>query len=283
MRINLPDYHIHTTLCNHASGTMEEYVEQAIGLGLEEMGFSDHMPVMPEPHLCMGYGDLPRYIDRVHELQDRCSGRIIIRLGCEMDMVESRTGEIEEIIRTSGFDYVIGSVHYLEGWPFDQEKYKNLFEEKNMRDIYDLFFETVIRAARSGLYDITGHIDNIKRMGYRLDGDMTPYYEKTAAVLGELGLAFELNTSGYDTAAEEAYPSTDFLRILRSRNIPVTTGSDAHLPEQVGRHFTKAVEILQEAGYTETAYFHNRKLIMKPLAVSGNDKTLAPDVSRGLE
>ena len=275
MRIDLPDYHIHTTLCNHASGTMEEYVEQALRLGLEEIGFSDHMPVMPEPHLCMSYGDLPRYIDRVHELQDRYSGRITIRLGCEMDIVESRTDEIEEIIRTSGFDYVIGSIHYLEGWPFDQEKYKNVFEEKDMKDIYDLFFETVIRAARSGLYDITGHVDNIKRMGYRPDGDMTPYYERTAAVLGELGLAFELNTGGYDAAAEEAYPSLEFLRILRRHEIPVTAGSDAHLPEQVGRHFTQAGEILREAGYTETAYFQERKRIMKPLAASGNDKTVA--------
>jgi histidinol-phosphatase (PHP family) len=266
MSIHLPDYHIHTTLCNHAYGSMEEYIEQALRIGLEEIGFSDHMPVMPEPHLCMGFADLPVYIDHVHELQDRYSGRIKIKLGCEMDIVENRTDEIAEIINRSDFDYVIGSIHYLDGWPFDQEKYKNVFLEKDLGDIYDLFFETVIRAARSGLYDITGHIDNIKRMGYRLAGDMTPYYEKTASVLRELELAFELNSSGYDTAAEESYPSPEFLKILCKNNIPVTVGSDSHRPEHIGRHYPEALEVLQKAGYKEIAYFENRKRIMKPLS-----------------
>lgn len=277
MKIQLPDYHIHTTLCNHAYGSMEEYVEQAISIGLAEIGFSDHMPVMPEPHLCMSFADLPRYIDRVHELQDRYSGRITIRLGCEMDMVADRTDEIKEIISTSGFDYVIGSIHYLDGWPFDQDKYKNVFEERDLGDIYELFFEMIIRAARSGLYDITGHIDNIKRMGYRFYGDMTPYYEKTASVLAEMGLTFELNTAGFDTAAKEQYPSLEFLKVLQSRNIPVTVGSDSHRPEHIGRHFSEASKILREAGYTEVAYFQNRKRIMKSLAASGNDKNVSSD------
>jgi histidinol-phosphatase (PHP family) len=268
--MHFPDYHIHTTLCKHAEGEMEEYVEHALRIGLEEMGFSDHMPLMPEPQFCMDYSDLPGYLERVRDLRERYRGRIDIRLGCEMDMVAGREDEIRGIIERSGFDYVIGSIHYLDGWPFDQEQYRDVFEKNDLGAIYDLFFETVIRAARTGLYDVTGHIDNIKRMGYRLSGDMTPYYERTAAALREMDLAFEVNTSGFDTAAEEQYPSLEFLRVLNRHGVPVTLGSDSHRPGQVGRYFGRAYRVLREAGYDRVAYFRNRERIMIPLSeISG--------------
>ena len=266
-----PDYHIHTTLCKHAVGGMEEYVERAIELGLREIGFADHMPVMPEPQFCMDWDDLPVYIDRVHAIQDRYSGRIDIRLGCEMDIAPGREDEIRSIIERYDFDYVIGSVHYLDGWPFDQEKHKGVFEKGDLGHIYDLFFETVIRAARTGLYDIAGHIDNIKRMGYVLSGDLTPYYTRTAAVLKEMNVAFELNTSGYDSAAAEAYPSPAFLRVLCEAGVPVTLGSDSHSPDQVGRHFSRAFSVLHDAGYDSVTFYKGRGRIMRDIPEKGTD------------
>jgi histidinol-phosphatase (PHP family) len=244
---------------------MEEYVERAIDLGFEEIGFADHMPVMPEPQFCMEFSDLPLYLERVRDLRERYHERINIRLGCEMDIVPGREEEIGEIIEGSGFDYVIGSVHYLDGWPFDQEKYRDVFAKGDLNAIYNLFFETVIRAANTGLYDIAGHVDNIKRMGYRLSGDMTHYYERAAAALRGMNVAVEVNTSGIDTAAAEAYPSVEFLRILNRHGVPVTVGSDSHSPEQVGRHFGRAEDLLRGAGYDRVAYFRNRERIMKPL------------------
>jgi histidinol-phosphatase (PHP family) len=182
-----------------------------------------------------------------------------------MDMVQGRENEIRKIIEDSGFDYVIGSVHYLEGWPFDQEKYRHVFEQGNLKEIYNLFFDTIIRAAETGLYDIAGHVDNIKRMGYRLSGDMSEYYERAAKVFRDRDLTVELNTAGLDTAAKEPYPSLQFLRVLNRYNFPVPLGSDSHHPEQVGRHFTLACGILRESGYDQVAYFHERKRILKPL------------------
>ena len=265
MSMKLPDYHIHTTLCNHAYREMEEYVEHAIEIGLEEIGFAEHMPVMPEPHLCMSYDDLPYYIKRVKEIRDRYSDKITIRLGAEMDMDIDRIDEIESIIEQFDFDYVIGSIHYLDDWPFDQKQYKHRFERGNLDEIYERFFDTIIKAAESGVYDIAGHVDNLKRMGYRPSGDMTDYYEKVASVLKTMDVAAELNSSGYDYPAREAYPSTAFLSIFNRCNIPVTVGSDAHKPEHVGRHFEKAYAVLKEAGYASIAYFEGRKRELKPL------------------
>ena len=266
----LPDYHIHTRLCNHAEGEMEEYVERAIEAGLTEIGFSDHMPVMPEADLCMSYDELPWYVDRVHELRDRNRDRISIRLGCEMDIEHDRLDEIRDIIGAYPFDYIIGSIHYLDGWPFDQEQYSNGFELDDLVELYARFFDGIIRAAETGLFDVVGHIDNIKCMGYRPTGAVSANYERVAAALKNCNLVVEINTSGFDKPCGEQYPSDDFLAVLRSYDIPVTVGSDSHSPGHVGRHYERALSLLDKTGYDNVVYFENRNRIMKPLRPSGS-------------
>ncbi|MFC1692804.1 histidinol-phosphatase HisJ family protein [Candidatus Latescibacterota bacterium] len=261
----LPDYHIHTKLCNHAEGEMEDYVEQALKIGLKEIGFAGHMPVMPEPHLCMSYNKLPYYIEKIHEIQKTYKDRISIRLGCEMDIVHDRIGEIKNIIDEYEFDYIIGSIHYLDGWPFDQEQYKEAFEKGDLDDIYLHFFDAVISAVETGLYDIVGHVDNIKRMGFRPPDDLTYQYNRVASVIKSMNCVVELNTSGFDSACCEQYPSTEFLKILYRHGIPVTAGSDSHDPKQVGKYYERALSVLREAGYQHIVYFKGRERIMKSL------------------
>ncbi|MBN1294407.1 MAG: histidinol-phosphatase HisJ family protein [Candidatus Latescibacteria bacterium] len=272
MKVKLPDYHLHTTFCKHAEGSMESYVERAIELGLDEIGFSDHMPVMPEPQFCMGYDQLPIYIDRVRELQIRYESQISVRLGCEMDMVTDRLDEIRDIIEKNSFDYIIGSIHYLGGWPFDQKQYSHVFETDSIDRIYERFFNTIIEAAKTGLYDITGHIDNIKRMGYRPANDMSGLYEHVAEVLKSMDCTVEVNTSGIDSAAREPYPSLEFLRILCAKGVPVTVGSDSHNAESVGRYYDRVSEYIKEAGYNHIAYFKGRKRILKPIDGTNQNK-----------
>ena len=142
-------------------GAMAEYVEQAIANGLVEIGFSDHMPVMPEPHLCMRFDELPSYVDELRSVQDKYGDKISIKLGCEMDIEFDRVGDINKILSDYDFDYVIGSIHYLNSWPFDQEQYSDGFEKEPMIDIYRRFFDRIIAGMETGLYDTVGHIDNI--------------------------------------------------------------------------------------------------------------------------
>lgn len=253
------DYHMHTTRCNHAVGSMDDYVKQAISVGLAEIGFSEHLPVMPEAHLCMSYEQMPGYVDEVHRLQDTYGDRITIRLGGEMDMNLDRASEIEDIIARYPFDYIIGSVHYLGDWPFDQEQYRDQFDHERIEDIYRRFIDTVAEGARTGYYDISGHIDNLKRMGTPPPESMTPALEHLADVFAETNVAVEVNTGGYDHPAAEAYPSPLILTMLNARGVPVTLGSDAHAPEQVGRHFDRAAELLVSTGYDRIAVFDGRQ------------------------
>jgi len=269
--MNLPDYHIHTKLCNHAVGEMEDYVRQAVKVGLGEMGFSDHMPVMPESHLCMSFTELPVYVERVLELRERYRDEITIRLGCEMDIVAERMDDIRRILQTYPFDYVIGSIHYLDGWPFDQEQYSRRFTETAVEDIYERFFDAVVSAAETGVFDVVGHIDNIKCMGYRPDEEPVGLYERVASVVKECGLVVELNTSGFDKPAGEQYPSGKFIEILHRFGVPMTVGSDSHAPGHVGRYFDRALSLLEAYGYEHVTFFRNRERFQKPIRPSAAD------------
>jgi len=117
----------------------------------------------------------------------------------------------------------------------------------------------VWEACASGLFDIIGHIDVIKKFGYKPQESLEQYWYKTARVLKQTGTCLELNTAGRDAPVGEFYPARRFLEICRAAGVPVTLGSDAHGPDQVGRHFAEGTALLKAAGYTELAVFTGRK------------------------
>jgi histidinol-phosphatase (PHP family) len=75
------DYHMHTPLCGHATGSPEEYVQQAIKIGLKEIGFSDHAPMVnkPMPHITMAMDELPKYHAMIEDVQKRFASQINIK------------------------------------------------------------------------------------------------------------------------------------------------------------------------------------------------------------
>ncbi len=126
--ILLPDYHMHTTLCGHARGTVGDYVQRAIRLGLSEIGFSEHIYLyhLPleerDPELAMREVEMPLYVDMVRAAQRRYP-QIPIRLGLEADYIEGHEERLGRILASHPFDYVYGSVHFIEGWGFDDPRY----------------------------------------------------------------------------------------------------------------------------------------------------------------
>ena len=128
-----------------------------------------------------------------------------------------------------------------------------------MTDLYGRFFDVLAEAAQSGLYDIAGHIDNLKRMGHHPPGSLGDVIDNLARTFKSCDVAVELNTSGYDHEAAEAYPSPAILDALGRHGVPLTVGSDAHRPEDVARHFDRALRVLQAAGYDRVAFFNGRR------------------------
>ena len=262
------DYHVHTPMCGYASGTMEESVECALRKGFSEIGIADHLPLLytDDPTLSMRPEDLPAYVDAVSDLKERFRERIEVRLGIEADYYPGTLGEVERMLEAHPFDYVIGSVHILGDWIFDDPREEERYENVDIDEFYVAYLEAEKEMVATGLYDIVGHADLVKKFDRRASIDLTPHYRELLSEMKRMGVCFEVNTAGLRWPAGEIYPEPDFVRLGAETGVPVTLGSDSHCPEDVGRDFDLALKLLCDSGYREAATFKDRKINLVPLA-----------------
>jgi histidinol-phosphatase (PHP family) len=266
----LVDYHTHTTRCGHASGSMEEYVERALALGLAEIGFSDHIPLYflpPEKRdrtLAMAEAELPEYVESVLRLRQRYPD-FTLRLGLEADYFPGHEETLRRLLEPYPWDYVYGSVHFLDDWGFDDPRHVDRYLSWDVDELYRRYFDHVRTAAATGLFDVMGHLDVIKKFGHRPTGDPSPLYAEVAAALKAADVALEVSTAGLRKPVREIYPGPDLLAHCARLGVPVALGSDAHSPAEVGFAFDRALEALRSAGYRETVRFELRRRIPNPL------------------
>ncbi|MGY5484159.1 histidinol-phosphatase HisJ [Paenibacillus sp. ALE2] len=271
------DYHTHHSRCGHAIGSLEEYVQQGIRLGLDQLGLSDHMPLLHVepanyyPEMAMPMDELPRYVEECLELKERYKGQIDIRVGLEGDYIEGWEREIEDIIHAYPWDYVIGSVHFLGEWDVTDFRQVHHWEGKNVLEVYRTYYDAVSKAAATGLYDIMGHLDVIKRFGHHPkpeEKEELRELERSAlSAVARSGRAMELNASGLSKPCAEMFPSRRMLEEAFTLGIPLTIGSDAHDPAKLAEHLEKARALLYEVGYRELAVFQHRERSRVPLAL----------------
>ena len=263
----LVDYHIHTVLCNHASGAMEDYVKEAIRKGIRELGFAEHSPWMiqkPGHKLAPTFDEMEYYIEQVKALQERYNrpdSPVTVRLGIEADFIPNKLNEAREYIEAHDFDFVIGSIHHLNGWGFDDPQNIETYKEYDIREVYERYFALLEKLVDSGLADIIGHLDLTKKFGFRPKEGYTDLKEHIAKKIAAAGLVVELNTSGFDKPVGEFYPDEETLKFLYEDGGSVILSSDAHAPEEVGRHFDMAIGLLKRIGFTSLCTFKNRSCI----------------------
>ena len=160
-------------------------------------------------------------------------------------------------------------MHFLDGWGFDNPAEMEEYGRRDLDRVYEEYFALVQQAALSGLFDIIAHPDLIKKFAFRPARDLSPLYEETARAFQKAGVCAEVNSAGLRYPAGEIYPSFSFLKCLYKHNVPVTLGSDAHRPEQVGAGLPEALRLLREAGYQEIALFSARKKCFREIAGDG--------------
>lgn len=257
----LVNYHTHTPLCGHATGTIDEYVTQAISGGLSDIGFADHAPI-PEPMregISMSPGQTEIYISDILRAKEKYADRIKVRLGFEVDFPLFDT--FDKIYLTDlRIDYLIGSCHFMGDWPIDHGDYIDEYSRRDIDDIYKNYYAGLESLVDSNLFNITGHFDLPKKFGHRESNRETSSQtiERIATKMSRFGMASEVNTSGLLKPVKEMYPSDDILKIFFDKNVPVTLGADAHSPETVDYMLREAAEKLRSIGYRKISGFEKR-------------------------
>jgi len=261
----LVDYHVHTARCGHATGAMERYVEHAIEAGLTALGFSDHLyvywlpPERRDPSLGMADWELDFYIEDVERCRRQYASDITIRLATEADFIPGHEAELEAILRRYDWDYVIGSVHFLDGWGFDDSRYLSGFDAWDIDALYARYFEFVGASAETGLFDTIGHAVLVKKFGHRPARDQSEVYARLAARLARAGVCVEVNTGGLRKPCREMYPQPELLRACRLAGVPTTLGSDAHAPGEVAADLVAATELMRSACYDSFVQYAARR------------------------
>jgi histidinol-phosphatase (PHP family) len=246
----LIDYHLHVVAHADRPMTVEnilEYCRVARRRGISQLGITEHDRYLEEI-------DLAAY-EEAREL----SREVELRLGIEVDYVPGNEERMEFYATELPYDYVIGSVHRVEGREIDRAADQSIYEDYETYELYEAYYENVRRAALSGMFDVLGHPDLVKIFRRYPERDITPILEETADAVAESGIVVDVNSAGLRKPVGEVYPSRKFLEMFHRRGVPIILSSDAHAAHEVGAGYEVSVPMVREVGYTEVVTFQDRE------------------------
>jgi histidinol-phosphatase (PHP family) len=252
----LVDYHVH--LLGHADreGSEEDiraFLDQALKKSIAEIAFTDHNRYYQDFNF--------ELINKVAEEYPNLK----VRNSVEMDYIPGRKKEIAQFLDSLDLDFVIASVHEIDGWMFDDPEYVSEYQKWDIDELYKRYFKLINKSVQSGLFDVIAHIDLIKIFGHRPKSDVVDLIEPTLELIAEKDLVIEVNTNGLNKKAAEIYPSLEILKKAYQLGVKVTMSSDAHHPQRVGESLKDIKELLLKIGYKKIAVFEDRKRKMLKL------------------
>jgi len=263
------DYHMHLHApggeVEHSVEAVERFVARAAERGVDEIGFTEHVYyfVQTEAFWRLQYQrercrhDLGRYVAAVLEAKAR---GLPVKLGLEVDWVGDRSDELAGILRAYPFDFLLGSVHWLEGvFAVDGGAGEGAWARWPAEDVWLRYVAELSAAAASGNFDVLSHPDLAKIYGVQ---GSDARYEELAAAVDAADVALEISTAGLRKPVGALYPDP---RLLQLSGAPITLASDAHEPHLVGEHFERAVAFAREHGRNSVSVFDARVRRQEPL------------------
>jgi histidinol-phosphatase (PHP family) len=275
----LTDYHLHlrpddgdTPAARYFSAeNVDRYLAAAAAAGIEELGVSEHVYRFRQ---ALDLWRHPLWVDSARDDVDAYCAFVRttpLKLGIECDFVPGTEEGTASLLAARDFDYVVGSVHFIgEGDSAVDHTGWDVWEGGDDPDeIWRRYFEALAGCARSGLFDILAHPDLVKIWGGARplpERDLRAYYEPAVEAIAESGIAVELSTAGLRKPVGELYPARGFAEMCVEAGAPFALSSDAHLPEQVGFEYDRAIEFLDSLGVEEICLFERRQRRLVPLA-----------------
>jgi len=253
MRIDL---HNHTTRCNHAKGSMDAYIQRAIKLEIDIYGFSEHAPMNFDSYYRLDFNQMNAYENDVLNLKKKYKDEIKIILGYEVDYLK---GYMDERVLKSKVDYLIGSVHFLGEWGFDNPEFNHEYKKRDIDQIWQEYFDNIEAMAKTGYFNIVGHLDLIKIFNFMPKRDIRLIAQNSLKAIKKSNMVIELNSAGLRKPIKEIYPSPLLLEMAYELDIPITFSSDAHAIGQIGFKYNEVIELAKKVGYSKAVTFEQRQ------------------------
>lgn len=246
--------HAHTLLCGHAEGTVEDMASAAEAAGITTIAMTEHYPlttaVDPRAYLSMPADKLDEYFSALDEARSKHPSLEILT-GCELDWLGDDEDRMITEADLAPFSVILGSVHFVDRWPFDDPAQRDRWEEPDAPDfIWNRYFDLWCDAVSSDRpFTIMAHPDLAKKFNYYPTYDVQPLYDQAAEACAAAGRMVEVNTSGLYYACREMFPAPALLSAFCRAGVPCTVGTDAHHPDHIARDIEAGYRLMFEAGY----------------------------------
>lgn len=255
-------YHNHSTFSDGVD-SLEQIVAYANEHMFTEIGCSDHFAIFPDDLVPAHFylKDINTYVSEFKRLEHM--GNTKLKMGLEVDYFPETLHQIKAVLAPYSFDYIIGSVHFVDHVPVDVSP--DMYSEDNSALLMKKYYRSIIAMAESGLFDIVGHFDLVKKFGVSPKDDLSLEMHEALLAIKKAGMALELNTSGWFYPCKEQYPSIDLLKLCWELDIPILVSADAHKKENLDRSFNRAYELLRELGFTSLVSYHRQRPSFYPI------------------
>jgi histidinol-phosphatase (PHP family) len=280
------DYHLH--LWEHGRRPLHTtldrvraYCEQAQANGVTEIALTEHFFRFrqadaalrgwwdddPNPALATGMlgfwddeqgADLDEYVETV--LAAKAEGLPVV-LGLEVDYYRDRMDVVRAVLDGYPFDVLLGSVHWLGAWGFDNfadPAFVAEWDARTIESVWDDYTISLEELADSAVCDVLAHPDLCKLSG-RVPAVPDEFHHRMAEAAARSGMAAEINTNGWNKPIAEAYPSPSLLARFHAAGVPVTTATDAHEVWRVGERGADVRTLLADAGYEKLQAYRARE------------------------
>jgi len=265
------DAHVHTDLSPDSAVPIDVYAALAVELGIAELAITDHVDFDPRDP-AFEYSSFEERERSVREAAERWADRgLAIRFGAELTYNTSWEADVRDHVARHRYDFTIGSVHDWPGSPYARPGIPRWVQGRSLDDVVGPYFEQVVAAARSGLFDTIGHLDVVKRYLYP---SVTPaqlagrpdLYEAALRALVDSGTSLELNTSGLRHSVGETYPPAAIVERYRELGGErVSVGSDAHRSDWLAWGLDEGYRILARWEFSELTFRRGAERVAIPL------------------
>ena len=292
------DYHLH--LVEHGSSRrfgahdVRAYAAAAGERGVDEIAITEHLFRFPDVQDALGAWwtddpdprlhaqtvrylaeerldqSLSEYVEIVRTAAaDRGEGEAIVRLGLEVDFFPGRMAEVVELLAPHSWDVLVGGVHWIGAFGFDQWGDEEIEDEWSRRDPDEVwlgYVSAVEELAASGACDVLAHVDLPKGGGIRPVAVGEACDERLVKAAAAHGVCIEISSAGWRKRIGEPYPAPGLLARFCAAGVGVTLASDGHTLDLVAHRIDDAAEVGRRAGYTELTRFEGRRAHRVPLA-----------------
>jgi len=268
------DLHIHPSPWRYGPGAFHSFVQAAIDNEVDILGFCEHGPPIVSDSRYRGLHEqeIEDYINRVRQAKEEYTGQIQILCGLELDYHPDALDRYNWMRRELPFDYLMGSLHVIDDWQIDtiDSSERSIHRDKSTEELHRLYYETLGEAIQTGLFDVIGHVDYIRRSLPHLPESPPEFalelFDKLAGIMARKQVAAEVNTRGWRIERmEEIHPTKPLLKALIRAGVDFTFGSDAHEGREIGSGINEAKRLLYLEGIKEVVYF--RKLSKQYLTI----------------